>query len=96
MHQREAAALAPQLPTTSSMTKTIRRPINIELSDSGTLMFRNAAVDADVAPMPAGYTVKWRRFNNTTGVSTDLGTRAVPPGASRRGLRSLRLQARMC
>ena len=48
--------------------------VDAQLSQSGTLMFRNAAVDADVAPMPAEYSVKWRQFNNTTGVSTDLGT----------------------
>ena len=48
------------------------------LSQSGTLMFRNAAVDADVAPMPAEYSVKWRQYNNATGVSTDLGTSSGP------------------
>jgi hypothetical protein len=47
--------------------------VDVRLSPSGTLMLRNAAVDADVAPMPAEYVVKWRRFNNVTGASTDLG-----------------------
>ena len=52
--------------------------VDVRLSQSGTLMFRNAAVDADVAPMPAEYSVKWRQFNNTSGASTDLGMTSGP------------------
>jgi hypothetical protein len=51
--------------------------VNVHLSPSGELTFKNAAVDADVAPAPKEYVAEWRRFDNATGATTDIGvTRA--------------------
>jgi hypothetical protein len=52
--------------------------VDVQLAASGPLTFRNAAVEAEVAPAPTGYVVAWARFDNTTGVTTPLGeTRAA-------------------
>ena len=52
--------------------------VDVRLSPSGTLTFRNAAVDAGVASAPAEYVVIWQRFDNATGTVTILGdTRAT-------------------
>ena len=52
--------------------------VDVRLSSSGTLTFRNAAVDAGVAPAPAEYVVVWQRFDNATGTVTILSdTRAT-------------------
>ncbi len=51
---------------------------DVRLSSSGTLTFRNAAVDAGVASAPAEYVVVWQRFDNATGtVATLSDTRAT-------------------
>ena len=47
--------------------------IDVRLSPSGALTFRNAAVDADVAHAPKEYIVAWQRFDNATGRTTNLG-----------------------
>ena len=47
--------------------------VDVRLSPSGTLTFRNAAVDADVAHAPKEYVVVWHRFDNATGTTTTLG-----------------------
>ena len=43
------------------------------LSSDGVLSFRNAAVDADVAHIPAEYRARWFRFNNETDVASLIG-----------------------
>jgi hypothetical protein len=51
--------------------------VDVRLSPSGTLTFRNAAVEADVAHAPAEYVVVWQNFDNVTGTTTTVGeTRA--------------------
>jgi hypothetical protein len=47
--------------------------VDVRLSPSGRLTFRNAAVDADVAHAPKEYVVAWQRFDNATGTTTNLG-----------------------
>ena len=48
--------------------------VDVRLSPSGMLTFKNAAVEADVASAPAEYVVQWRRFDNATGATSDAGT----------------------
>jgi len=43
------------------------------LDQSGTLTFRNAAVDANVANAPGSYQMRWFTFDNATDVSTPIG-----------------------
>jgi hypothetical protein len=56
------------------------------LDDDGTLTFTNAAVDADVAHVPAGYRAVWSTFQNATAVTYRFGettgrsTLVVAPG----------------
>ena len=47
---------------------------DVRLASPGSLTFRNAAVDAGVAPAPAEYVVQWLRFDNATGATTVIGT----------------------
>lgn len=54
--------------------------VDIALSDTGTLTFRNAAADADVAGMPARYTANWQRFDNATHAVTPIATTSSPDG----------------
>jgi hypothetical protein len=48
------------------------------LDSSGTLTFRNAAVDAGVAPPPARYRAQWARFDNATGETQAIGESSGP------------------
>jgi hypothetical protein len=50
------------------------------LDPSGTLTFKNAAVDAGVGEEPAGYVVDWASFDNTTGGTTPIGSPATIQG----------------
>ena len=47
--------------------------IDPALDPSGTLRFKNAAVDASVANPPASYEVAWFTFDNATGVAAPIG-----------------------
>jgi hypothetical protein len=47
--------------------------VDATLDASGTLRFRNAAVDQDVAHAPLGYRAVWARFDNATGETSVIG-----------------------
>ena len=51
---------------------------NVQLTDSGTVTFRNAAAEAAVASEPSEYVVQWSRFDNVTGATTSLGATRAP------------------
>ncbi|HUR34987.1 MAG TPA: hypothetical protein VM032_14390 [Vicinamibacterales bacterium] len=58
------------------------------LDADGTLSFRNAAVDADVARAPRGYDAVWHQFDNATGAARFIGT-SQSAGASMQAPRPL-------
>jgi hypothetical protein len=47
--------------------------VDVELSPTGVLTFKNAAVEADVVAAPKEYLVQWGRFDNATGATTPIG-----------------------
>ena len=52
--------------------------VDVQLDDSGRLTFKNAAVDADLSPVPAEYVVSWQRFDNATRQATPFGSTSAP------------------
>jgi hypothetical protein len=54
--------------------------IDVQLAAAGPLTFKNAAVDAKVAPPPQEIVVTWSQFDNTTGATTPIGTTTAPGG----------------
>ena len=47
--------------------------VDLALSRDGALTFRNLAVDAGLATAPAGYRIRWFRFDNSTGDTSAVG-----------------------
>ncbi len=47
--------------------------VNVAMSPSGALSFRNAAVDANMAKPAEHYTLAWSRFDNATSTHTAVG-----------------------
>lgn len=57
--------------------------LDVRLATTGQLTFRNAAVEAGVAPAPAEYVVQWLRFDNNNGGTASFGTtRAAQPSVA--------------
>ena len=54
--------------------------VDFALTDEGTLRFANAAVDARVAAVPAGYRASWALFDNTTGATRPIGDETTGVG----------------
>jgi hypothetical protein len=52
--------------------------VDVELTSAGLLTFKNAAVEADLARVPAEYSVRWLEFDNETGSSAHLGVTTTP------------------
>jgi len=51
--------------------------VDLALSGTGELTFRNVAVDLNFAPAPASYHLAWFRFDNATGESTPVAESTV-------------------
>jgi hypothetical protein len=52
--------------------------VDPRLGETGALTFHNAAVEADLSAAPAEYVVRWRRFDNLTRATTELGSTRAP------------------
>jgi hypothetical protein len=64
--ERRDAILRAYLPLTNPI-------VDPTIDESGTLTFRNAVVDADVAHAPQGYHATWSTFDNTTRETRTIG-----------------------
>ena len=53
--------------------------VDLSLSRDGALTFRNLAVDAGLAAPPAGYRIRWFRFDNATGETAAVGDESTAP-----------------
>ncbi len=52
--------------------------VDVQLTAAGALTFRNAAVDAGVAPAANEVVVNWLQFDNTSGDAKPIGTTTAP------------------
>jgi hypothetical protein len=69
LRQRRDAIVARYLPAVNPI-------VDVALDDSGTLTFRNAAVDAGVAREAGRYLAQWASFDNATGATRPIGESA--------------------
>ncbi len=65
--ERRDAIVARYLPAVNPI-------IDVQLGVDGTLSFKNAAVEAKVAPAPTQYVAQWLRFDNATHQTAMIGT----------------------
>jgi hypothetical protein len=52
--------------------------VDVHLPENGDLTFANAAVDADIASIPAEYVANWFTFDNATGADAAIGITRGP------------------
>ena len=56
--------------------------VDFKMDSGGTLTFANAAVQANAAAAPKGYSAQWARFDNLSGTATAIGSPVAAATAS--------------